>query len=421
MGSDAYIVIVLSLLLSALFSGTEIAFLTANKLKIELDKNQGIFTARLLSRFINKPSALLGTVLLGNNIALVVYGLAIEPVLDKTIKVGWGLNQLNEASVLVIQTLLSTLIILFLAEFLPKALFRLNPNKILNWVAFPVFVVYILLYPIVYLFISTSELILYFFLGSKLPRHAYEYSPVDLDHFIREFTESKPSDDLAQEIQMFQNVLDFKEIKLRECMVPRPYMVAIPLDTPITEANKRFIDTGHSKLLVFSHTIDDIIGYIHSFDMFSNPLSIQNVLRPVMLMPESMQANKALKTLIQEKKSVAVVMDEFGGTSGMVTVEDLIEEIVGEINDEFDTSKIVEKQLNDNEYIFSARAEIDHINQKFNLNLPVSEEYETLGGLIIHIHEAIPLQGDEIDTDDYTFKIIQSSDKKIDKVKLMLK
>ena len=350
-----------------------------------------------------------------------VYGLAIEPVLDHTIRIKWGFNNLNEVGILIMQTLISTLIILFLAEFLPKALFRRNPNKLLSFFAFPLYLVYILLYPIVYLFIGLSELILYLFLGSKLPRHTYEYSPVDLDHFIREFTESKSSDDLAQEIQMFQNVLDFKEIRLRECMVPRPDIMAISQHTPVHEAIQKFIDTGHSKILVFNDNIDDIIGYIHSFDMFSNPTGIQSVIKPVLLVPETMLANKALKMLIQEKKSVALVIDEFGGTSGLVTVEDLIEEIFGEINDEFDINKILEKRINEQEYIFSARAEIDYINQKFGLKLPESEEYETLGGLIIQIHESIPAVGDEIETEDFKFRIIQSSDKKIEKVKLTVK
>ncbi len=418
---DPWVIVIITLILSAFFSGIEIAYISSNKLKIEVEKNKGNFSAVLLSRFINIPSKFIGALLLGNNIALVVYGIAmaiiLEPVLLNILPE--GLQQ--EYFILLCQAIIATLLILIVAEFIPKALFRIKPNAILNIFAIPLSLFFYIFYPIVFLFIGFAEWILRKLFQVKLTQQKYVFSPIDLDEYVREFSPDMESEEeITDEIQMFQNAMEFKNVKLRECMVPRTEIEALEENENIESLKQRFIETGHSKILIFKESIDHVIGYTHSFDLFRQPDSIKEILKSIIIVPETMFANEVLKMMIQQHKSAAVVVDEFGGTSGMVTMEDIMEEIFGEIEDEYDSEDLKEEKLNKNEYIFSARLEIDYLNRKYNFNLPESEEYETLAGFIINHHEDIPDVNEEIIISRFAFIILKASDNRIDQVKLKI-
>ncbi len=327
----------------------------------------------------------------------------------------------NELMILIILTILATLVILFIAEFIPKVLFRINPNYILNIFAIPVFVFYIVIYPVIVIFIGLGELILRLFPGIKHTEKKYIFSVADLDNYIKEFTpEGTEEKTVTPEIQMFQNVIDFRNIKLRECMVPRPEIIAIEKNDSVEELRNKFSGTGFSKILIYRNSIDDIIGYTHTSDLFKNPGDIKSITRSIIYVPETMLANNVLSMFIQQHKSIAVVVDEFGGTSGLVTMEDIIEEIFGEIEDEHDDEDLVDKVLGNNEYLFSGRLEIDYINDKYTLQLPESEDYETLAGMIIHYHESIPKLNEQIRIKNFTFTIIQASENRIDQVRLKI-
>jgi putative hemolysin len=411
--------IIITLVLSAFFSGMEIAFITSNKLKVELDKGKGLITAKIMSTFYRDPSRLLGTLLLGNNIALVIYGIAMANVLEPAL-----LSILPEyfhtgLMILLIQTIVATLIILFLAEFLPKILFRINANSILAFFAIPLWIVYYFLYPVVYLFTGVSKIILQQFMKIRFTRQEQVFTIVDLDQYIQELAKNEEQiEDVQQEIQMFQNMIGFRKVKLRETMVPRNEMIAVEESEPVLVLINTFITHGLSRIPVYSDTIDNIIGYVHSFDLFKNPGDIKSIIKPILYIPEAMPANVALTKFIREKKNIAVVVDEFGGTSGMVTMEDIMEEIFGEIEDEFDAEEMVEKLVRPGEYIFSARLEIDFLNDKYKLGLPESEDYETLAGLIIHEHENIPAEGESILVGAFRFDILEATDARIELVRL---
>jgi putative hemolysin len=416
-----WFIVGITLLLSAFFSGMEIAFVTSNKLRIEIDKSKGVFPANLISGFIHKPSRFIGALLFGNNLALVIYGLAMANLL------GSGLFSFlpdayhSELTILILQTVISTFIILILAEFLPKVLFRISPNSLLNFFALPAYLFYYLFYPFNLLFIWIAEFLLKHVFGINLNQQGYVFSPIDLDEYIKESSQGKDDEnDEEQEIQMFQNAIDFRNAKVRECMVPRTEISALDEEETIATLRKEFIYTGHSKILIYRDSIDNIIGYAHSYDLFSNPATIHSIIRPVIIVPETILAHKVLSMFINEHKSVAIVMDEFGGTSGMATLEDLIEEIFGEIDDEFDTEALEEIQKSEKEFIFSGRLEIDYLNNKYNLGLPATDEYETLGGLIIHFHESIPSVKDVILIPPFTFTILSASETRIDQVLLTI-
>jgi len=418
---DLIIPILITLLFSAFFSGMEIAFVSSNKLKIEVDKNKDLLPARILSGFARRQSRFIGAMLLGNNIALVIYGiysarLLHDPLLS-IIPQGFG----SEALLLILQTIISTMLILVVAEFLPKMLFRINPNKILEFFAIPTYVIYILIYPAILLFIGLSELILHFVFRISITQPDYSFSAVDLDHYLKESAILQPAEhEDFQEIQMFQNVRDLGNIKLRECMVPRNEIAAINSNESIDVLNGYFIETGHSKIPVYLDSIDNIVGYVHLYDLFRKPARISDIIKPVMIVPETMPANKLLNMFISERKSVALVVDEFGGTAGMLTIEDIIEEIFGEIDDEFDVEELIENQLDNDEYLLSGRLEIDYLNQKYGLKLAESDDYETLAGYIIHHHESIPVINEEIMIDGFLFTIVQATDTKIEQVLLRL-
>jgi len=418
---DNWTIVIISLIFSAFFSGMEIAFVSSNKLKIELDKNKGLFSARILSVFFKEPSKLLGALLLGNNISLVIYGIAMADILEPVIISSFAPAQPSESIILILQTIISTLFILIAGEFIPKALFRINPNMLLRLLAFPLKLYYWVFYPFIHFIVWISEFILNHIFRLKLADQNYSFSPTDLDHYLKEFAiEKKEESDVKQEIQMLQNAIDFRNVKLRECMVPRTEITAIALSETVEDLRKCFIDSGHSKVLVYDETVDNIIGFVHSSDLFKNPQSIHSVTHTIPIIPETMLANNVLSMFIREHKSIALVVDEFGGTSGIVTMEDIIEEIFGEIEDEFDVEELTEKKINENEYVLSGRLEIDYLNEKYKLHLPESDEYETLGGFIINIHESIPSVNETIIKDRYRFLITEASDTRIETVRLTI-
>lgn len=418
---NTYTIIVISLLFSAFFSGMEIAFISANKLKVEVDKKGGGFSARLLSRFIHSESSFISAMLVGNNIAIVVYGIAIAALLDPVFAriLPEPLN--NEAGILLLQTIVSTIIILIFAEYLPKAIFSFNPNRFLSFFALPVYLIYFLLYPLVLITIKFSEFILRTLFRMKLSNSKKVFDIVDMDNFLREFSpEKEDENEESREIQIFRNAIEFPDIKVRECMIPRTEVVAVAHDEAAEEIRSSFSQTGLSKILIYRESIDNIIGYVHAFDFFKKPKDIQPIIRPIMLVPETMHVNKLLKNFIQQQKSIAVVVDEFGGTSGIITIEDIMEEIFGEIDDEYDTDDQMEKQVKEGEYLFSARLEIDFLNERYNLNLPESEEYETLGGLILNHLESIPEKGQELQIPGFILRITQVSEKRIELVQVKI-
>ena len=327
---NSWTIILLTLLFSAFFSGMEIAFISANKLRIELQNKKGLLSAKILSNFVKHPSRFIGTMLVGNNIALVIYGIVMARILEPIIRIIFT----SEINVFIIQTILATLLILVTAEFIPKTLFRINPNRTLSFFAIPVWGIYYLLYPLVYVIIGISELTLKKIFKVEFSEEKPVFGRIDLDNIIKESTSSKNRDEEEDpEIQIFRNALDFSDVKLRECMVPRTEIVALDINESIDVLKQNFVDTGLTKILIYRDDIDHIIGYTHSYELFKRPQSIKSILLPISMVPETMPAKELLKILIKQRKSVAVVVDEFGGTSGIVTIEDVMEEIFGEIID----------------------------------------------------------------------------------------
>ncbi|MEI8201808.1 MAG: hemolysin family protein [Bacteroidota bacterium] len=416
-----YWIILLTLLLSAFFSGIEIAFVSSNKLKIEMERNRGTFGSNALSRLIKSPTNVIGALLLGNNIALVLFSMSMANVLDPLMSAHLPLYLASGFWKLLLQTVLSTLIILFLAEFSPKLIFSLSPNSFLKALVLPLQFFYYLLYPFVFLTVGIAEVMLKWVCKIKLEKKEYVFSHADLDHFFQEYSENNENiEENKPEIQIFKNAMEFRDVKLRECMLPRTEIVAIEDNDSISSITKKFIETGYSKILVYNNNIDNIIGYVHSFDIFKKPKAIKDIMRPILIQTETSLAHKTLDIMLNERKNIALVLDEFGGTSGIVTMEDIIEEIFGEIDDEYDTEQLTEKKVNELEYIFSGRQEIDYLNQKYNFDLPVSDEYETLAGLVMHYFERIPLPHEEISIPFYKFRILQASNKMIHQILLTI-
>lgn len=415
MDSFQWGVILSSLIFSAFFSGMEIAFVSANKLKIELDGKQGDFLAKIISSFIKRPSRFIGAMLVGNNIALVVYGIYMAKILEPEI----ARYSQNEFVILFSQTILSTILILITAEFLPKTLFRINPNNMLRIFSFPLLIIYYILLLPMLLVIGISEALIKIFSPDIALKEEMNFGRVDLEYYIKEGTENNSDqENLDHEIQIFQNALDFSKVKARECMIPRTEVIAMDVEDSIANLTQRFIDTGLSKILIYRDNIDNIIGYTHSFELFKKPDSIKSILLPVPIIAISMPANEILEVFIEQRRSIAVVVDEFGGTSGIVTIEDIIEEIFGEIEDEHDKEDLIETQISDSEFLFSARLEVDYLNDEYNLNLPESDNYETLAGLIIDSYESIPEMNEEIALDQFNFTVKKVFQNKIDLVHL---
>jgi len=390
------------LVFSAFFSGMEIAFVSANKLKIELDGKQGDFFAKIISNFLKKPSRFIGAMLVGNNIALVVYGIFMAKILEPVI----GDYVQSEGLILLIQTVVSTIIILITAEFLPKTLFRINPNNMLRFFAFPLLLIYWLLLVPMFIVIGISELLIKLFAPNLKPDTELNFGRIDLEHYIREGTENnEDTDEVDHEIQIFQNALDFSKVKARDCMIPRTEIVAMEIEEDIESLKDKFVETGLSKILIYRDNIDNIIGYTHSFELFKKPESVKSILLPVPIIAMSMSANEILEIFIEQRKSIAVVVDEFGGTAGILTIEDIIEEIFGEIEDEHDKEELIETKINEEEFLFAARLEVDYLNSEYHLDLPESDNYETLAGLIIDQFESIPKMNEQIKFDQFVFTV----------------
>lgn len=406
------IVILVMLLLSAFFSGMEIAYVSSNKIHIEIEKKQNSFLASVLKRITKRPSKFIATMLVGNNIALVIYGFFMGDLLMQFIP-------LTGFSGLLIQTVISTIIILLTAEFLPKVFFQIYANNLVKVFAVPAYMFYILFSLISEFIIWISDLVLKFVFKSEGDTVQLSFSKLELGNYISEQMEiAETKEEMDSEIQIFQNALDFSEIKTREAMIPRTEIVAVDIDTTPKELAKIFTESGLSKILVYNESIDDILGYIHSFELFKKPNTIKSILMPVVFVPETMLAKDVLNILSKKRKSIAVVIDEYGGTSGIITVEDIIEELFGEIEDEHDSVELIEEVLSENSYRFSARLEVDYINEEYDLNLDDSENYETLGGLIVNYTEEIPEQGESVRIDNFLFTILEVSSTKIELVEL---
>ena len=409
--------IIITLIFSAFFSGLEIAYISSNRLKIELDKSKGTITSKILSRFYKKESDFIAMLLLGNNIALVVFGLFSAELLAPII-VSWGIPATEEGLILLIQTLLSTALVLITAEFLPKAFVQLNPNRVLRYASVPMFVVYGVLY------LPTQIVVMFSNLALRLLKVDNEnsekvFSKVDLEDYVQDMNERiKDEEELGNEFQILQNALDFDSVKARDCMVPRIEIEAVELNDPIDHLKQRFIETGYSKILVYRDHVDNVIGYVHSFEIFKSPTSIKEILLPIAFVPEAKSGMQLLQMFGENSGNIAVVVDEYGGTAGVVTIEDVIEEIFGEIEDEYDVEELLEEEIGDGEYRFSARQEIDYLNASYDLSLEESEEYETLGGLIIHHLENIPEAGTKVEIGEHTFEIEEVSQHRIETIRV---
>jgi magnesium and cobalt exporter, CNNM family len=417
------IIIIVSLVFSAFFSGMEIAYVSSNKIHIEIEKKQSGFLAKILTKLTAKPSKFIATMLIGNNIALVIYGfymgaLLMQWFLQLHIENNF-LNYLITDLSLLTQTVISTLIILITAEFLPKVFFQIYSNLLLKVFAFPAYVFYMLFSVISDFVIWISDVVLKYFFKTDGDQIQLAFTKVELGNYISEQMESVEEDDeVDSEIQIFQNALEFSEVKSREVMIPRTELVAVEIHDSIKSLNELFTATGYSKILVYKDTIDDILGYVHSFDLFKNPSTIKSIIMPVEFVPETMLIKDVLNVLTKKRKSISVVLDEYGGTSGIMTIEDIVEELFGEIEDEHDTIELLEEKVSETEYNLSARLEVDYLNETYKFNLPENENYETLGGLIVNSTEEIPMQNEKVKIENFLFTILEVSNTKIDVVSL---
>ena len=411
-------VILICLLLSAFFSGMEIAFLTSNKLRIEIDKSKKGVTQALIDLFISHSGMYITTLLVGNNVVMVIYGIFMSDLLVKQFE----FLHLSIGVELFVETLVSTLIILVFAEFLPKTVFRLRSNLFLKLFSVPVFLFYLLFFPLSYFSVWLGGWLLRIFTGRKLghkePNRAF--GKVDLNNLIEEGEVNARQEEEMHEIKLFRNALDFSEVKLRECIVPRPDVVALSIDSSIEELTQLFIDTGLSRILIYKESIDDIIGYVHISTLFKDPPTIAKALSRVLIVPDTMSAQRLLNLFIRDQKSVAVVVDEFGITAGIVTIEDIMEEIFGEIEDEHDHLNLKEVMISEQEYIFSGRLEVDYLNEKYHLDLEEREEYETLAGLVLYFNQSIPQEGETIVVNNLTFKILSVKNARIEEIKVCM-
>ncbi|NOQ73052.1 MAG: DUF21 domain-containing protein [Crocinitomix sp.] len=413
------IVIIITLLCSAFFSGMEIAFVSANRLKIELDNKRGTTSGRILAFFVKNTSNFISAMLLGNNISLVVYGiymaLFLGPLLEAMIGTDYA------AIILLIQTIISTLIVLVTAEFIPKAIFRINPYGILRVAAIPLLIIYWAFFGFVLIIMFFSNLFLKL-MKTDISDSKQVFTKIDLDHYVRDLNDRIEEDaHMENEIQILNNALEFSKIKARDCLIPRTEIVACNIKDDIVTLKNKFITTGLSKILIYRDTIDNIIGYVHAYELFNKPDFIKNVMLPIGVVPESILAKELLKQFSKNKRNIVVVVDEFGGTSGIITVEDIIEEIFGEIEDEHDVNDGLEKQLDENIFLFSGRTEIDHLIQQHGLPVEQSEEYETLAGFVLSHLEDIPQAKESFETDKLIFTVVEVTDSKIESIKIEIK
>lgn len=411
-----YVVIVISLAFSAFFSGMEIAFLSSNKLRFELDKKKRSLTSRILNIFYNDPEQYVSTLLVGNNIALVIYGIEMAEILSPVFAL-W----IDSALLInLLQTIAATIIVLFTGEFLPKTIFRVNPNLWLQVFAPLLWLCYVLLYPIARFTTRISMGLLRLFHVKIRPKEkSNQLGIVDLDYWINDVYEHADNqEEVKNEVTIFQNALDFSSVKLRDCIVPRTEVVALDYESTLEELTSTLVETGFSKIPIYKESIDNVVGYFHSSDLFSQPHDWHECIRPISIVPETMAANKLMDIFMHGKRSIAVVVDEFGGTAGIVTLEDIMEEIFGEIEDEHDNREYTAKKISDSEYVLSGRLEIDNLNEEFGLGLPESDDYVTLAGFILHHYETFPKQNETIRIEKWTFKVLQAHNNRIDLVKM---
>lgn len=407
--------ILATMVLSAFFSGMEIAFVSSNRMLAEMEKDKFVLSRLPLKIFYKYPNNLVSTMLVGNNIVLVVYGILIAKLFDSTIFSG-----LEPSVTVPLDTVLSTTIVLFTGEFLPKSIFKSNANRLLTAFAFPAFIFYILLWPISKLSTTLSHVLMRI-AGVKVERGSVDeiFSKIDLDHLVQSSIEkAKDESQIDDDVKIFQNALEFPDTKVRDCMVPRTEICAVEYVSSVADLKNAFIESGKSKIIVYREDIDHIIGYIHSSEMFRDADNWHNGIQNMPFVPETMPANKLMQTFMQKKKTLGVVIDEFGGTSGIVSLEDIVEEIFGDIEDEHDNSNYVAKQISENEFILSARLEIDKVNEKFNIKLPESEEYMTIGGLILNYYQSFPKLNEVVTIGDFEFKIVKNTMTKIELVRL---
>lgn len=421
---QVWIVVVVTLFFSALCSGLEIAFNSSNRLQLEVDLKKNRFSAKIIRLFYKNQSRFITSLLIGNNIANVVYGIAVAILLRPVVLRMLPSALEVEFVILLLQSIISTLVVLVLAEFLPKVLFRINPNAILSFFALPTLVIYCLLYPLTLLYSGIANLIIIIVFGMKIDQQQYHISTVDFDDYITEYADTEEADeDVQQEIQLFQNAMDFRSVKLRECMGPRNEIESVKLNDDLYFVKDRFEATKHSKLIVYSDNIDNIVGYIHLNDVVNaiahhKSGTAADLVRPIDFFPETYTADRLLRHFIQKHQGVAVVVDEFGGTAGIVTMEDVVEEIFGEIEDEYDEEEEKEEMVKEDTFVFSARLEIDYLNETYKLDLPVSDDYETLAGMVLHYYESIPEVGEELTIGHYRIKVLKATDMKLEELEL---
>ncbi len=412
------IVIIGTLLFSAFFSGMEIAFMSSNRLKVEMDRSKGTLNGRILGIFYKNESHFIAMLLLANNASLVIFGISAANLLNPIIE-SWGIQ--SEGLILLCQTIISTLLVLITAEFLPKALVQINPNGFLKFASIPMIAMHWILYiPTQFvMFLSNGVLRLLKTNGDTTEK---VFSKVDLEHYVQDLSgRIKEEEDFGNEMQILQNALDFSSLKARDCMIPRTEIVAIDVEKDIKDLNELFITQRLSKILIFRNNIDNIIGYVHSFEMFKRPTSIKQIMLPIAFVPEAIPGKELLEMFTKQSGNIAVVVDEYGGTAGMITIEDVIEEIFGEIDDEHDVEELLEEKISDKEYRFSGRMDLDYLNEEYDLSLTDAGGYETLAGLIIHSLESIPESGTKLELDKYNLIIEQVSDRKIEIVRVIIK
>jgi CBS domain containing-hemolysin-like protein len=417
---NPFVIIPFAILLAAFFSAMELSFIASNKLRIELDRKQGLVGSGIISIYTRNPGLYISTMLIGVNVATVIFSMLAADLLE-----GWLANLIpSEAVIFIIQTVITTFIILVFADFLPKSIVRISPNFFLNFFAIPVAIFYYLFYPVSKFTLWLANLIMRIFFGIKPERKEQEnkiFTRIDLDHFVNDLVETdEEKEEENSSLKIFQNALDFSSVKARECMVPRTEIVALPVESTTDLLRQQFIESGHSKILLYRENIDNMVGYYELKDILQGPADIVTGMRKLPVVPETMTANKILRLLSDAKKSIALVVDEFGGTAGVITIEDVLEEIVGDIEDEHDTSDLVEKKINEKEYVLSGRLDIDYLNEEYELTLPESDEYTTLAGLILFAHGNIPRQQEKIRVGRNLFTVLRSSPTKVELLKLKI-
>lgn len=415
---NAVFFLFIALIFSAFFSAMEIAFLASNRLKIEVDKSKGTLPSKLQAIFYKNESKIIAFILLGNNISLVIYGISAAKILGP-IFTNWGIE--SEAGLLLLQTLFSTILVLFAAEFIPKSLVQYNPNRFLKIGTFPLFILYIILIIPTHVILAISWVVLKAF-GYDQRTNQKVFSKIDLEHFVEDLSERMDSEEVSSEdMNLLKNALDFSNVKARDCMIPRTEIIAVDINDNLDTVMRLFIAKGLSKVIIYRDSIDNIIGYVHSYDLFKSPQSIKQILLPIHFVPSVTTGEELLTKFTEQSGNIAIVSDEYGGTAGMVTLEDVIEEIFGEIEDEHDKDDLVEEKLSETHFRFSARVEIDYLNEHYQLNIPESEDYETLGGLILFELANIPEKNSKLKMDGFTFVVEEVTDRRIEIVSIYIK